>query len=739
MGCVEARLRRALRRRRPRGRARGARGPVPSSGSLTAAEDDALALVAALNRRDWDAYTAFLSPDFVAIDHSPLGFPPAGRAEFVREQIQGLVALVPDAVVIPQALVSGDAVLMAFRTIGTTVDGEPLRVDADLRRSWRRRTGRTAEAFPAEEWDAALARFDELAAAAPEPAASTADSRILSNHAVRCAHAYDDAYAAQTGIASPRRTTTTSSTTTGARRSARASRPDGTGCWISFAGWSTSGSRPSRRSPIAVRGEALALVQPTFETESGDRLELVAVIEYDEQDRMTANVMFDLDDRAAALQELEDRYCAGEGAADAYLIRRAGDFVRSMAAPDGAATLALVHPDVRFTDHRRLGLGDDGLRRRTRRPRRPCRAHRRGHGRTSRDLAVRGSTTMGLLVSAGIGPDGDVEALYEFHWVTRWVRGEDARHRLVRPGRPRRGPRPVRGARRRGSAHTARRQRRRCASWSRGTWRQEFDPTYDAQAELNAQNAADVVVDDRRRGVSIGVLHGHDEMDENIRAQDDLFGPTTFDPIAVRGERLALARTRAVAPSGFELVSLGVFEADAEGRFSSLTFFDESDLVAALEELEQRHRELSGDAYPPNERLFVERSIAYQHGRPRHDARLLGSGLPGRRPHAGRVRHADAAGLRAQIDAQDAQVPTVAIQAKRYVSERAILERPRTAARPMTATTTSGRTPPSRASTATGASPPTTASRSSSGTRRSRSSTNGPAALRIPADIAVPL
>ena len=211
-------------------------------------------------------------------------------------------------------------------------------------------------------------------------------------------------------------------------------------------------------------------------------------------------------------------------------------------------------------------------------------------------------------------------------------------------------------------------------SLSRGTWRQEFDPTYDAQAELNAQNAADVVVDDRRRGVSIGVLHGHDEMDENIRAQDDLFGPTTFDPIAVRGERLALARTRAVAPSGFELVSLGIFEADAEGRFSSFTFFDESDLVAALEALEQRHRELSGDAYPPNERLFVERSIAYQHGD--LDTMLGSSGADYQvvdHTPAG-FGTADAAGLRAQIDAQHAQVPTVAVQAKRYVSERAILE-----------------------------------------------------------------
>jgi hypothetical protein len=163
-------------------------------------------------------------------------------------------------------------------------------------------------------------------------------------------------------------------------------------------------------------------------------------------------------------------------------------------------------------------------------------------------------------------------------------------------------------------------------------------------------------------------------MDENIRAQDNLFGPTTFEPIAVRGERLALARTRAVAPSGFELVSLGIVDTDAEGRFCAWTFFDDDDLPAALEELEHRHRELSDDAYTANERRFVERSIAYQRGD--FDAMLGSLG-----EHYQVVDHgpvgfgtADAAGLRAQIDAWDARVPTMSIQAKRYVSERAILE-----------------------------------------------------------------
>jgi hypothetical protein len=279
---------------------------------------------------------------------------------------------------------------------------------------------------------------------------------------------------------------------------------------------------------------------------------------------------------------------------------------------------------------------------------------------------------MGLLVSVGIGPDGS-EALYEFLWVTRWCAGRmltidwydladrdpaRARFEELATADPR-------------IPHVDNAVVRKLVA---GAWQQAFDPTYDPQAELAAQTAADVVIDDRRRGVSIGVLHGHHEMDENIRAQDGLFGPTAFEPIAVRGERLALARTRAVAPSGFELVSLGIVEIDAEGRYSSWTFFDEPDLVAALEELEQRHRNVCGDAYTPNEQLFVDRSIAYQRGDldtmltfSSEQYRVVDHTLVG-------FGAADASGLRAQIDAWDAEVPTVSIQAKRYVSERAVLE-----------------------------------------------------------------
>ena len=164
-----------------------------ASGEASAAEADALDAIAAMNRRDWQALTAYLSPDLVTIDHSPLGFPPAGRDEFVREQLQGLVAMVPDAVVIPvKALASGDGVLTVFHTIGTTADGNryewtPVQV------AHRGADGLTdrLEFFPVEEWDAALARFDELASVPAAPAVPAAPS--IENAATRALRSWSAA------------------------------------------------------------------------------------------------------------------------------------------------------------------------------------------------------------------------------------------------------------------------------------------------------------------------------------------------------------------------------------------------------------------------------------------------------------------------------------------------------------------------------------------------------------------
>ena len=88
----------------------------------------------------------------------------------------------------------------------------------------------------------------------------------------------------------------------------------------------------------------------------------------------------------------------------------------------------------------------------------------------------------------------------------------------------------------------------------------------------------------------------------------DVFRTTdiTVEYLAVRGDRLALNswRVRSGDGSDFELTGLDVTELDDDGRQCRIVTFDEDDLAAALEELERRHEELSGEAYAAVERAL---------------------------------------------------------------------------------------------------------------------------------------
>jgi hypothetical protein len=58
-----------------------------------------------------------------------------------------------------------------------------------------------------------------------------------------------------------------------------------------------------------------------------------------------------------------------------------------------------------------------------------------------------------------------------------------------------------------------------------------------------------------------------------------------------------LVRLRRASPDGAEIFSVAVQEADASGRLCRRVIFDDADLVAALEELDTRYREIAGNEY----------------------------------------------------------------------------------------------------------------------------------------------
>ena len=111
--------------------------------------------------------------------------------------------------------------------------------------------------------------------------------------------------------------------------------------------------------------------------------------------------------------------------------------------------------------------------------------------------------------------------------------------------------------------------------------------------------AGDISTDDRRRVVNAGIRHGRDAEIESMRAIADL-GVTLVmsSVIATRGNRLVLLRMRLAIPDqdpqSFDTESLVIVEVDADERISSYVVFDSDDIDAAFAELETRY--LAGEA-----------------------------------------------------------------------------------------------------------------------------------------------
>ena len=90
-----------------------------------------------------------------------------------------------------------------------------------------------------------------------------------------------------------------------------------------------------------------------------------------------------------------------------------------------------------------------------------------------------------------------------------------------------------------------------------------------------------------------------------------MFDDVTCEPLAVRGERIALSRLAMTAADGFEVPYLAIFEHDERGRVSRGVSFDDTDLVAALGEMDARYRAIRGDEPGVCERLGTEHGDAF--------------------------------------------------------------------------------------------------------------------------------
>lgn len=344
----------------------------------------------------------------------------------------------------------------------------------------------------------------------------------------------------------------------------------------------------AKSTVVATRGERLALLRTRFsgreEGPDAFHTDIVDIIEINADDQITRRIAFDADDIEAAFEELEARYLAGEAAAYA----QTWSVVVGVFAALARHEMPDVTPEWTSVDHRRgTPLADADLREivSTLNDLTPNLTNRVESVHALRDHAA-----LFTQVSRGTSPEGFDAEWRMINLMT--VDGDEASRcelfdeadldaalaRLDELTRP--TPRLENAATRVIEQFSA--------SVSARDW--------GAVAELLADDFCD---DDRRRVVSSAIQRGRDAQIANLRAITDL-GMGSFEPvvIAIRGQRLALTRTRVTGGAGsphmFGLEPLTVGEINGDGQLVAAVHFD--DLDAAFEELDARY--LAGEAVP---------------------------------------------------------------------------------------------------------------------------------------------
>ena len=340
---------------------------------------------------------------------------------------------------------------------------------------------------------------------------------------------------------------------------------------------------------IATRGERLVLARARYshseEKPQAFNADILSIYDIDAEERIVALITFDADDFDAAIAELDARYLAGEAAAHAHT----WSVVMRPYTAINRHELFATTPDWVNIDHRRgatfapgdanayvrasLDDGAGSIYVET--------VHRLGDLGAVVTWAATGTTQEGFDAEwRGIHVltvDGDLINRFE---VFDEADLDTAIARFDQLSRP---------ATRLENA-ASRVNERSHAYFAARDW--------DAITEIVAD---DISTDDRRRVVNAGLLQGRDATIESFRWAADL-GVThaTSDPIATRGERLVLTRTRYShsddQPQPFDVDLLRIVEINVDGRIGAVVIFDLEDFAAAIAELDARY--LAGPAAP---------------------------------------------------------------------------------------------------------------------------------------------
>ncbi len=299
------------------------------------------AFLRAFAARDWEALAAHFTPDLVVDDHRRLGWETLrGPAAYV-ESLRSLVELAPDTRLrLDHVRTCERGLLWVAGWLGTR-EGGPFE-GPWISVSEHDALGKVCrfDQYDLDQLDAALARYEELSAAAPPTAR-------IENAATRSADRFRDAWEARdwervAEIFAPgfllidRRTMMHLDVDRDQHLEA-----------VRLMFGMTSSHLPF--AVLATRGDRLALFRMRFEGSDrsigASESEWVEVVEMDDAGRFGAIVMFDPDDLDAAYAELDDRYGAPVMPA----------LIRAIHARDWDAASRRLAPGLVVEDHRRLG------------------------------------------------------------------------------------------------------------------------------------------------------------------------------------------------------------------------------------------------------------------------------------------------------------------------------------------------------------------------------------------------
>ncbi len=540
-------------------------------------------LVAACRTLDLDRVAESIAADVEFVDHRALGFPRTVGAEAYLRRLASLGEVATDvAVRIEDVLALGaDAFLVRWVNYGIDRAGGGAFEVPFLLLFVFGADGLVThnEAFEVDRAADALARFDELTGAKPETPFANAAWRVLEEEdramerrdweglVARYAPGYvfDD------------------------RRSLVRTRVDGDASLANLR-LLFDARRGLSRQLLATRGERLELdrqLRTSVDRHGGlAEFEYLCLNEVDATGRITGSVVFDPGDLDAAYAELDARYAAGEAAPYARTLASIGRFRAALAARDWAGLAQLIAPDLVWGDHRLLGLHDL-------RSRGEYLARVRSLIDLAPDAALRAEHMLALdergvlavlcwvgsrdggafeipAVSViGSGADGWVRALdtYDIGQL------DEARACFAALAAAPPAPWLDNAA--------TRSERENDAAWGSRDWER-----------FVALHAPGFRRSDRRRLFQLELTR-----EEHLEIARLLFEmestQTEWEPLATRGDRLALVRwrfegsNRDVGPSVIE--SLSLFEVDARGEFVALVMFDLDDPGAAYAELDDRY------------------------------------------------------------------------------------------------------------------------------------------------------